>query len=199
MEEPAAPPAPHASSNARREARTGAVSTLHRMSDKDQVKPYHARAASTGQETADAVADVLRHAAERDEAQARRTAPKARAKWMLPVALNLGLLAVYFLAAQPQWTTVNPIHPPPQTQQVERLRAAMYLGIARIQSYAAANGRLPATLEEAGANALVGSVDYRPGPNDSFSLVTNVGDEVLSYDSATMTVEEFTGPLLLPG
>ncbi len=45
----------------------------------------------------------------------------------------------------------------------------------------------------------MGSVDYRPGPNDSFSLVTNVGDEVLSYDSATMTVEEFTGPLLLPG
>lgn len=171
------------------------------MSDKDQVKPYRAREASTGQETADVVADVLKHAAERDEAAKQRTKPKGQSKWMLPLAMNLGLLAVYFLVAQPQWSVIDPIQPPPPAKQVTDLRQAIYMhGIARIETFRQNNqGRLPSSLEEAGASALVGTVDYQVRGDSTYLLSTTVGDEVISYDSATMSVQEFTGPMALPG
>jgi hypothetical protein len=169
-------------------------------SDKEPIKPYRAKDFSAGQETADVVADVLKHAAERDEAAKKRTGPKGQPKWMLPVAMNLGLLAVYFLIAQPQWTLVNPIQPPPPARQVSNLRNAIYLhGIMRIESFRQANGRLPASLEEAGATALVGQVDYDLRADSTYLLLSTVGEDVISYDSATMTVEEFTGPLALGG
>ena len=103
------------------------------MSERDQVTPYHAKDVATGQEAADAVADVLKHAAEREEAAHKKTAPKKQPKWMLPVGINLGVLAVYFWIAPPNWVQVNPIQPPPAEERVESLRRAMYVnGIARI-------------------------------------------------------------------
>ena len=171
-----------------------------RMSDRDQIKPYHAPDASSGQETADVVADVLRHAAERDEAASLRAGPKPQPKWMLPLAMNMGLLAVYFLVAQPSWTTVNPIQPPPAQEQAQSLRLAIAIeGIGRIDGFLLANGRLPRSLEEAGAGGLDGMVEYVVRGDATYALIATVGEEVIAYDSATMTPEEFTGPFTLPG
>ena len=169
------------------------------MSDQEQIKPYRAKETSSGQETADAVADVLSYAAERDEAAKKKTPPKPQPKWMLPLAMNLGLLAVYFLAAQPDWLVLSPIDGPPPAEQLSDLRDAMYLhGITRIENFRRANGRLPGTLEEAGAGALVPSVDYRV-VGDSYTLVATIGEEVIEYDSSRMTPRDFTGPMNLPG
>ena len=169
------------------------------MTDQDRVKPYHARDVPSGQETADAVADVLKHAAERDEAAHRKTGPKTPPKWMLPLAMNLALFAVYLFAADPQWTRVNAIQPPPTAEQVLSMRKAIYFdGISKVEGFKMANDRLPATLEEAGATKLVGSVDYFV-VGDNYTMVALVGEEVVEYNSATMTIEEFTGPIVLPG
>lgn len=168
--------------------------------DNDSVKPYRARDLASGQEAADAVADVLKHAAERDEAAQQRTGPKPQPKWMLPVAMNLGLLSIYFVVAQPSWIVVNSLEPPPAAEVLQQTRNAMYMhGISRVQTFEQANGRLPASLEEAGAYALVGTVDYQVRPNGSFVLVTTVGEETIAFDSAAMTIEEFTGNMELPG
>ena len=170
------------------------------MSDEEQVKPYHAREVSSGQETADVVADVLKHAAERDEAAQRKAPPKQQPKWMLPLALNLGLLAVYFLVAQPSWTQVNPIQPPPVDELVESTRHSLYYnGILRVDAFLADNGRLPASLDEAGAGHLAAAVQYEVRPDSTYILIVMVGETEVVFDSATMTHEEFTGPLNLQG
>ena len=175
------------------------------MSEKDKVKPFHAKDVSSGQEAADAVADVLKHAAERDEAAKRaeeKAAPKGNPKWMLPVAMNLCVLAVYFLVAQPGFLEVNPIQQPPAAERLQQLRNAMYLdGITRIEAFREANGRLPATLAEAGSNpGLISEVEYQVRGAAAYILVGTVGDEDILYDSATMTQEQFIGgQLTLPG
>ncbi len=170
------------------------------MSEKDHPKPYHARGMSSGQETADVVADVLKHAAERDEAAQKKTGPKPQPRWMLPLSLNLALLSVYFLAARPSWTVVSPIQPPPPAEQIEMLKRTMYMsGIVRIESFFVVNGRLPTSLQEAGAAAIASTVDYVVHGESTYTLISSIGDEVISYDSGSMTVEEFTGPFTLPG
>lgn len=171
------------------------------MSEKEPIKPYRAKETSTGQEAADAVADVLSYAAERDEAAKKKTAPKPQPRWMLPLTTNLCLLAVYFLAAQPQWLVLSPIEPPPVAERMDDLRYAMYLhGIVRIEGFRQNNGRLPANLEEAGVAADVAREwDYTVVGGSTYTLVGSVEDEIISYDSATMTPQDFTGPMRLPG
>ena len=170
------------------------------MSEKDEIKPYHATEAASGQEAADAVADVLKHAAERNQAAHKKVAPKAQSKWALPLGLNLGLLAVYFWVAQPQWVQVNPIQASPSAEQIESLRTAMYFnGIARIETFVVNHDRLPTSLEEAGSSVLVGLVDYVVQGDSTYTLISSVGDVVISYDSATQTPADFTGPIALPG
>jgi hypothetical protein len=73
------------------------------MSEQDEVKPFHAKGAAPGQEVADVVAEVLQHAAQRDQASKRKVEIKGPAKWMLPLTAQLGVLALYFLVAQPDW------------------------------------------------------------------------------------------------
>jgi len=164
------------------------------MSERDPVRPYHARDTSSGQETADVVAEVLRHAAEREEAAKKRTKPKRQPKWMLPVSVNLAVLAVYLLIAPPDWAVLNPIPGPPVERQVDDFRTAMYFqGIARIEVYRAANGRLPTTLEEAGST--LAGVDYAVRGDSAYVLIGSVGDEVLTYDSSVQTAAAFAGDL----
>ena len=167
------------------------------MSDQDDVRPFHAKDAAPGQEAADVVAEVLKHAAEREVAAHERTPAKAPAKWMLPVGINLGVLAFYFLVAQPDWVVIDRIPPPPPAVQIEAARSAMWLhGITRIDTYAAANGRLPQTLEEAGGGVLAAEgVDYVPRPDSSYVLIYTVGDVEITYDSALQSPDEFTGNL----
>ena len=188
--------------NPRREARSRPPGP---MTEKDQVKPFHAKEASSGQEAADAVADVLKHAAERDDAARKaeqKAAPKGNPKWMLPLAMNLGVLAVYFLVAQPTWTQVNPIQTPPSAERIANLRTAMLIdGINRIESFRQNNGRLPTSLEEAGASpGLISEVVYQTRGESAYTLIGSVEEEDIVFDSATMTQADFIGGRInLPG
>lgn len=149
------------------------------MNSEEQPRPYHAKA--SGQEAADAVAAVLQHAAERDEAQHKKVAPKKQPKWMLPLGINLGVFAVYLLGFGPDWVVIDPIEPPPVEEQIEGARLALWLQANRIQGYLMQNGRLPTTLEDAGSP--VPGAEYTVTGRDSFTLTFSVGDETLVYDS----------------
>jgi hypothetical protein len=174
------------------------------MSEKDQVRPFHAKDVAPGQEAADVVAEVLKHAAAREEASRRKVKPKGSSKWMLPLGVNLGVLALYFLIAQPDWVVVNPnVDRRPLAERITQTRTAMYFeGISRIEGFLAANGRLPATLEEAGAGVLAQQgVDYSVQGDTTYILITTVDTETIIYDSATETAVDFAGNLAatLPG
>lgn len=153
------------------------------MSDKDPVRPYHAKDVGSGKETADTLAEVLQHAAEREEASRKKTKPKAQPKWMLPLGINLGVLAVYLLIAPPSWVVLNPIEPPPAEEQVAGIRTAMFFTASRIEAYRQANGRLPETLDDVGATTAPG-VEYFPRGTNNYQLVGSVGTETVVYDSA---------------
>lgn len=151
------------------------------MSSEDQVRPFHAKDEARGQEAAEAVAAVLQHAAVRDKAAHAKVAPRKQPKWMLPLGVNLAVLAVYLLLAPPAWVTVNPIEAPDPASQVQGLRVAMYMQAQAIEQYKLDNGRLPATLAESGRS--YEGVEYvRQG--EQYQLVAVVGDEPLVYDSA---------------
>ncbi len=154
-------------------------------SEKDKVRPYHARDSASGQEAAEAVAAVLKHAAERDEAAKKKVEPKSQPKWMLPLGLNLGVLAVYLLIAPPSWVVVNPIAPPPEEEVVENLMSGMYFYASKIESYRTRTGRLPATLTEAGI-AATGQVSYSLQGDSTFVLVATIGDQDLVWNSSTV-------------
>ncbi|HKJ01270.1 MAG TPA: hypothetical protein VJ997_02410 [Longimicrobiales bacterium] len=151
------------------------------MSSEDQVRPYHAKDAGHGQEAADAVAAVLKHAAERKKAAELRPRPKRQPKWMLPVGINLAVLAVYLLIAPPRWVTVNPIEPPDLASQETSLKVAMYFQAQRIESYRMKNGVAPVNLSDAGS--AVPEIDYIRRGDNEYQLVATVGDSAVVYDS----------------
>ena len=117
------------------------------MSEKDDVQPFHAKGTAPGQEAADVVAEVLAHAAEREQAVKRQTGPKGPPRWMMPITVNLGLLAMYFLFAQPQWIVMSPLDDPRAAPElIQASRAGIYFdGIMRIEQFLDAEGRLPAS------------------------------------------------------
>jgi hypothetical protein len=162
-------------------------------SEKDKVRPYHAKEAAPGQEAAEVVAAVLKHAAEREQAAQQKAPPKQQPKWMLPLGLNLGVLAVYLLIAPPAWVVVNPIAPPPDEELIEGTRTAMYFATAKIEAYRARVGRLPATLAEAGVAGADG-FDYTPR-GESYVLIAFVGEEAVSFDSSQQSAAEWAGNL----
>ena len=157
------------------------------MTPEDQVRPYHAK---SGSETADTLADVLEHAAAREEAAKMREPPKRQPRWMLPLGINLAVFAVYLLIAPPAWVVMDPIEGPPLVEQEQSLRLAMYMQIKRIESYRIENGRLPEVLSDAGSPTQ--GVEYRRQGVDRYQLVANVGPTVVLYDS-TESANEFVG------
>ena len=159
-----------------------------RMSSDNDVRPFHARdEATSGQEAADAVAAVLKHAHDRDEAQHIRAEEKKPAKWMLPLGINLAVFAVYLLIAPPSWVTVHPIENPNAGRVVEDLRLAMYLQAQRIESYRIRNGRLPEDLSETGST--LPNIRYVPLGVTEYQLVGTVQDTALVYDSDTPSAD----------
>ncbi len=154
------------------------------MSSEDEVRPYHA---TSGSKTADTLAEVLEHAAAREEAAHKRLAQKKQAKWVLPLGVNLGVFAVYLLIAPPDWVVMDPIEGPPVAEQEEGLRMAMYLQTQRIETYRIANGSLPEALSDAGSTVV--GVDYRRQGQDSYQLVADVGETVLIYDSTESALD----------
>jgi hypothetical protein len=173
------------------------------MSDEDNVKPYHAKGFAPGQEAADVVAEVLQHAAERDAAAKEKTAPKGPPKWMLPLTVNLGVLALYFLIAQPDFLVLSPVEEPRATAVVaQQARQAIYFeGIERIRRFQEENGRLPSSLQEAGSalEAAGLPVTYTARGNASYVIVVTVGEEPITFDSATDDPQLFAGPINLGG
>jgi hypothetical protein len=168
-------------------------SSPERPGEKDRVRPFHARDVTTGQEAAELVAATLKHAAEREQAAKAKRPPKQQPKWMLPVGLNLGVLAAYLLIAPPAWVVMNPIAPPPEPQQVEGLRTAMYFATTRIDNFRIQNGRLPSSLAEAGVSYQ--GIDYTPQGDSTYVLVSSVGEETVVFNSAVQTANEWVGNL----
>lgn len=160
------------------------------MSSEDQVRPYH-RKKGSGQEAADAVAAVLQHAAERDEAQHKKAAPKKQPKWMLPLGINLGVFAVYLLIAPPSWVVLDPLEDPPIEEQADDMRLAMYMQAMRISGYLQQNGSLPATLEDAGSS--YEGIQYDRVTAERFQLTATIGDETIIYDSS-QPANDWIGP-----
>lgn len=171
------------------------------MTDSDQVRPYHAKDPAPGQEAADVVAEVLQHAQEREEAAKKKDVPKGPPRWMLPLTVNLGVLALYFLIAQPDFLVVNPVvDPRPSERVVEQTRTAMYFdGIMKIEMFRQANGRLPATLTEARSGLADQGIGYTVHQDSTYLLITTVGDETIVFDSATQDPTDFAGSIRLPG
>jgi hypothetical protein len=160
------------------------------MSPEDKVRPFHSKDPARGQEAADAVAAVLKHAAERDEAAHKKDGRKKEPKWMLPLGLNLAVLALYLLIAPPQWITVNPITAPDSANQSESLRIAMFLQVKRIEAYMLVHGELPPTLDAAGSP--MPGVEYIPQGNGRYQLTATAGDQTLGYDSIESS-DDFLG------
>jgi hypothetical protein len=162
------------------------------MSSEDQIRPYHAKGDARGQETADAVAAVLKHAAEREEAAHKKSTPKKQPRWMLPVGIQLAVLAVYLLISPPAWVVVHPIEAPDPAVAEQSLRVAMYMQSQRIEDWRIKNGRLPTTLAEIGASVTPG-VEYQIVGTNQYRLVGTNGPEAsLVYDS-TESPDDFLG------
>jgi hypothetical protein len=166
-----------------------------RTTDKDQIKPFHAKEVSTGQETADVVKAVLEHAAARDEAAKKRTAPKPQPIWMLPMGLTLAVLATFLIVAPPPWVVVNPIAAQAPEDAVENLQSALFLSGSRIEGYLQRNGRLPQTLAEAGVT--VPGLEYRV-TGAHYMLISTIGDQDIFFNSAVESLREW-GARELPG
>lgn len=171
------------------------------MTDPDQVRPYHAKDPAPGQEAADVVAEVLQHAQAREEAAKKKTTPKGPPRWMLPLTVNLGVLALYFLIAQPEFVVLNPlVDPRPSERVVQQTRTAMYMdGINKIENFRRDNGRLPETLAEANSGLAEQGVEYTMQGDSTYLLITTVGDETIVFDSATHDPAGFLGSFRLPG
>ena len=161
------------------------------MSSEDQVRPYHAKDEARGQEAADAVAAVLKHAAEREEHAHKKPPPKKQPKWMLPVGIQLAVLAVYLLISPPGWVTVHPIKAPDPAVQEQGLKMAMYIQSQQIEAFRLKNGRLPTSLEEMGGSPPPG-VEYQVQGSNQYRLVGTNGPAALVYDS-TESAADFLG------
>lgn len=153
------------------------------MSSEDQVRPYHAKKDASGQEAADAVAAVLKHAEERDKVAKAKTAPRKQPRWMLPLGINLAVFAVYLLIAPPDFVTLNQIEGPSLAKQEQDMRAAMYMQAQRIEGYRMNNGALPTAIEDIGSTPYQG-MDYVPTGN-AFRLIATVGESTVVYDSSS--------------
>jgi hypothetical protein len=150
-----------------------------RTTEKDQIKPFHAKEVTTGKETADVVKAVLQHAAARDEAAKKKSAPKPQPIWMLPLGLTLAVLATFLLVAPPPWVVVNPIAAQTPENELANARRAVYAYALKIEGYRVTNGRLPQTLAEAG---VVAAVDYTV-VGGNYQLAATVGENEVVYSS----------------
>lgn len=159
------------------------------MSENDEIKPFHARDVPSGQEAADAVAAVLKHAQERDAAAKAKAPPKRQPRWLLPLGVNLGVFAAYLLIWQPPWVVINPIAPPPTQDRIETTYNAMWMALNGIESFRIANDRLPRSLAEAGVTQE--GLEYTPQGASNYVLIAEVGEDFLQFNSAVQTPQEW--------
>ena len=162
--------------------------TEGRATDKDEIRPFHAKEVTTGQEAAEAVAAVLKHAAAKDEAAKKKTPPKPQPIWMLPMGLTLAVLATFLLVAPPPWVVVNPIAAQTPEDAVENLRSAFFFYGQRIEQYRITNGRLPQTLAE--AQITVPGLEYSVS-GDNYMLISSVGNRDIVFNSANESLRDW--------
>ena len=149
--------------------------------DNDQIKPFHAKEVTTGQEAADVVKAVIEHAAAREAAAKQKAPPKPQPIWMLPLGLTLSVLATFLLVAQPSWVVVNPIAAQSPEDVLNSTHRAIYMSANRIEGYRITNGRLPRTLAEVGVST--GGLEYEV-VGESYILGTTVGDAYVGFNSS---------------
>ncbi len=148
----------------------------------DDKTPPPSAPGSSGSEIADALADVLKHAAKTVDAQKRAKKPPSSTSpfhWF-----SLGILiavSAYVWIGPPEWTQPEP--PPQPTVQLEEagLRMSLYLQAMRIERFRAAEGRLPASLVEAGDP--IENIDYRRIDAQTYHLGGTSDNLVLGFTS----------------
>lgn len=160
-----------------------------RATDKNEIKPFHAKDVTTGQETADVVKAVLEHAAARDAAAKQKMPPKPQPIWMLPLGLTLAVLATFLLVAPPPWIIVNPIAAQTPEDAIASTQRAVWAYANKIEGYRVTNGRLPQTLAE--ANISVAGLEYRV-IGEGYLLATTVGEEEVFFNSSVESLPQWT-------
>lgn len=173
------------------------------MSDSDQVKPFHAKNTAPGQEAADVVAEVLKHAADREQAAKTKTGPKAPPKWMLPLTANLGVLALYFLIAQPDFLVMNPVEDTRAAVEVDQNARGMITlyAIQPVENFRSVNGRLPQTLAEAGSpiESVGLAVNYSVRGDSAYVISVTIDGRELTFDSDVDDPMIFQGNIEMGG
>lgn len=99
-------------------------------------------------ERASLLASVMKHDAERKDAQA--AAPALRPKPLAPQLLALGvstLLAVYVWFGSPAWLSADPLPLPPLAEEGSVVRASVWLGAQQVEAFRRRNGRVPGSQE----------------------------------------------------
>jgi len=95
---------------------------------------------------------------------------KKPSRWRLTLAFVVTLgFGVYLVVASPAWFVTPP--PPPESSAVSEasLRIAMWQQAVRVQQFQQAQGRLPGTLDEAGAPFIEG-INYQPLDDDEWVI-----------------------------
>jgi hypothetical protein len=125
-----------------------------------------------------------------EEGRPKRTSTSGSRRTLLALGLTLFGVGVYLIAARPPWFFVPP--PPPETVEIRdaSFRLTMVREAELIRRFQVAEGRLPATLAEAGSR--VEGVVYEPAADGTFALRATVAGEVLAYRS-TDSVSVFLG------
>ena len=107
---------------------------------------------SSDMERAAAIASVMRHQAQREEAQLTAS-PVLKTRPLLTQLSTLAVataFSVYVWFGSPRWLEPDPIPLPTLEAEEDLVRSAILLQAERIQAYREENGRLPAFLMEAG-------------------------------------------------
>ena len=121
-----------------------------------------------------------------EQAAARRMQPEVRKR--VGVLTLVGLAGLLLIVLQPVWLIGPKALPPESPAIVEAsVRLAMLREQQRVVDFLKRNGRLPATLSEAGVN--VPGLGYEALPQQEFRLFAQAGDSLLvlrSSDSMTL-------------
>ncbi|HUL70055.1 MAG TPA: hypothetical protein VLT17_07500 [Gemmatimonadales bacterium] len=139
----------------------------------------------------EAFQNVVKSEAEKaKEARAPKPIPPHRRAAGLFVAVVIMVAAAAILVIQPGWLVAPEV--PEETPQLHEasLRLAMYRAAQQIESFRRANGRLPASLPEAGADTT--GVSYEAAGGYQYVLHGHSGDLELEYHS-DQSLKDFLG------
>jgi hypothetical protein len=103
---------------------------------------------SSERERASLLASVMKHDAERKDAQAaaRPLGPRPLGPQLIALAAST-LLAVYVWFGSPAWLGPDPAPLPPLAEEGSAVRTAVWLGSQQVEAFRAKNGRVPGSQE----------------------------------------------------